>query len=403
MKKVALIACACALFFGAQSVVAQEAQVTEYASDPAQGYLFNRFQDNWFVTAEGGASLTFSHYASELNFGKRLAPAASIYVGKWFSPIIALRAGVNYFGQHGVSEAGYPGTTTEVVSNALYRQNVNQFGLSFDAMLNLTNWWCGYKPARIYNAVAYVGLGGYLTYGHTYTNGSDNGWKNLHNNIIGARVGIINSFNVSKQVALSLDVRYVMLEGHANAANYGDGANLSGLQAFIGVTYNFKKRDWSAPVVPICPEPENCDALRARLAAADARIADLEKQLKDCLNRPVETVVESTGGPLASVYFPIGVSRLSNENKRVVKAIANVMTQNSDKKYVVTGWADNYTGSDAVNKRLRKNRAENVAKVLYANGVAESQIEVTTNDGNYADLGEKCVALERAVTIEEAK
>ena len=53
--------------------------------------------------------------------------------------------------------------------------------------------------------------------------------------------------------------------------------------------------------------------------------------------------------------------------------------------------------------RLRKNSAEGVAKLLVRNGVSESQITTTTNNGNLSDLGEKCVALDRAVTIEEAK
>ena len=79
------------------------------------------------------------------------------------------------------------------------------------------------------------------------------------------------------------------------------------------------------------------------------------------------------------------------------------MTQNPNQKYVVTGWADNYTGTDNINIRLRKNRAEGVQKLLVKNGVAESQLTVTTNNGNLSDLGEKCVALDRAVTIEEAK
>ena len=79
------------------------------------------------------------------------------------------------------------------------------------------------------------------------------------------------------------------------------------------------------------------------------------------------------------------------------------MMSNPDKKYVLTGWADNYTGTDNINMRLRKNRAEGVAKLLVKTGVAENQLTVTTNNGNLSDLGEKCVALDRAVTIEEAK
>ena len=87
----------------------------------------------------------------------------------------------------------------------------------------------------------------------------------------------------------------------------------------------------------------------------------------------------------------------------MVKAIAHVMTQNPDKKYTLTGWADNYTGTDNINIRLRKARAEGVAKLLKKTGVPESQLTVTTNNGNLSDLGEKCVALDRAVTIDENK
>ena len=59
MKKGTLLACACALLFGAQSLAAQEnAQEVSYTADPAQGYLMNKMKDNWFITAEGGASFS---------------------------------------------------------------------------------------------------------------------------------------------------------------------------------------------------------------------------------------------------------------------------------------------------------------------------------------------------------
>ncbi len=57
MKKATFIAAACALVLGAQSLAAQEvAQEVTYTTDPSQGILMNRMQDNWFITAEGGAS-----------------------------------------------------------------------------------------------------------------------------------------------------------------------------------------------------------------------------------------------------------------------------------------------------------------------------------------------------------
>ena len=405
MKKATLLACACAIAFGAQSLVAQEnAQEVTYVSDPTQGVLLNRMRDNWFITAEGGASFYFAHKSIHRDAADRFTPAASIYAGKWFSPVFGGRFGVNFMGLKGLGTGdGWLGSRPgEYHPDGYTKMRFNEVGPVFDLMVNLTNWWCGYKPNRVYNAVFYVGAGGYFTMEKTFkANGESDGWKNAHDAILNVRAGLINSFNVSKQVALSLDLRWTGLEGIQNLGGAGWNEDYMAFQAYLGVTYLFKQREWKAPVVPVCPEPENCDALRARLAAADARIADLEAQLRDCLNRPVETKVENNG-PVATVYYPIGVSRLSRENARVVSAIAEVMKANPDTKYVLTGWADNYTGSDNVNKRLRKARVEGVQKLLVNNGVEESRLTATTNDGNLSDLGEKCVAIDRAVTIEEA-
>ncbi len=400
MKKATLLACACALFMGVAANAQEATQELQYQPDPSQGVLLNRMKDNWFITAEAGASFYIAPYGVHRAVADRFMPAASIYGGKWFSPVFGGRFGVNYLGLKGLAPSQrYIGAMPEMV-NGYYKTKYVEIGPVFDLMVNLTNWWCGYKPNRVYNATVYAGAGAYFTLTRHYdAQGNSEGFKNADNDIINLRAGLINSFRISEQMQISLDLRAT---GLSDLAGVDGNRKALALQAYLGFTYNFKKRDWTAPVVPIIPEPENCDALRARLAAADARIADLEQQLKDCLNRPVETVVENNG-PLATVYYPIGVSRLSRENQRVVKAIAHVMTQNSDKKYTVTGWADNYTGTDNINMRLRKNRAEGVAKLLKSNGVPASQINVTTNNGNLSDLGEKCVALDRAVTIEEAK
>ena len=77
------------------------------------------------------------------------------------------------------------------------------------------------------------------------------------------------------------------------------------------------------------------------------------------------------------------------------------MKDNADKKYVLTGWADNYTGNDVINTRLRKNRVAGVEKQLLKEGVPSTQIRSTINNNNLVDLGEKYQALGRAVTIEE--
>lgn len=412
MKKASFIASVCALILGTQAIIAQDVVVEEvsYVQDPSQGVLVSRTRDNWFLQVEGGASWWFAPQGIHRNVGDRFMPAASIYGGKWFSPVFGGRFGVNYLGLKGLATEPYfagvlRGETINDGGMIRYKTKFAEVGPVFDLMVNLTNWWCGYRPGRVYNATFYVGAGAYFTLTKHYdAAGKSEGYKHTERELMTLRTGILQEFNVSKHVSINLDLRASGLSSIQNEGGVGWDYKSIAFQAYLGFTYNFGKDGnvWAYPMVPVCPEPENCDALRARLAAADARIADLEQQLRDCLNRPTETIMEENG-PLATIYFPIGVSRLSRENQRVVKAIGNVMMQNPNKKYVLTGWADNYTGTDNINIRLRKNRAASVKDLLLKTGVPESQVTATTNNGNLTDLGEKCVALDRAVTIEEAK
>lgn len=405
MKKT-LLALACAVCLG-QGMVAQNAQEVVFTEDPSQGYLFNRFKDNWFITAEGGGNIFFSPGDVHRDWKDRWAPAASVYFGKWFSPIIGMRLGVSWLKTKGLSsDPRNPGVVVdEPTVDGLYRQKFNHVGPVADVMLNVTNWVCGYKPGRVYNFSIYGGAGGYFTYARHFNADGSSKYEYCKDKILAVRAGIINSFNVSEQVQLSLDLRFTALDNHSDEEmNYGFNKTSYDAAAFLGVTYRFKKREWSAPIVPICPEPENCDALRARLQAADARIADLEAQLAACLARPTEVVtVEAPAAPLATIYFPINVSKLTAEDIRVVNAVAEVMKSTPDTKYVVTGWADNYTGNDRINTRLRQQRAASVERQLLRQGVNAGQFNTTINAGNLVDLGEKFVALDRATTIQVAE
>ena len=375
MKK-SIFAIACALFLG-QSMVAQNAEVT-YVEDPTQGVIENRFRDNWFIGVEGGISFLNNNHGSNVDFKDRIAPAAELTFGKWFSPKFGLRADLNWFQS---KAADY---------------KMNYFGLAGDAMLNLTNWWCGYNPNRVYNASIYAGAGLSLRYFI-----EDGNWDYVHTPTIIGRIGLLNTFRLSNHWQFLIDLRFVGSDKSLiNAASYGESY---GGQVLIGFNYNFGKSTWNAPVVPVCPEPENCDALRARLQAADARIADLEAQLKACLERPVQTIVEAAEGPLATIYFPINSYTLNRSDRNVLGAIANIMKANPNQGYVLTGYADNYTGTDAYNTRLRHNRANSVQKQLVRNGVPASQLEATICNDNLNPNGEKFVALDRCVTITEKK
>ncbi|MBD5197798.1 MAG: OmpA family protein [Bacteroidales bacterium] len=377
MKKSAILAFAAAIMLGQNAVAQNNVKEITYVEDATQGYLVNNFSSNWFITLQGGVANSMTKDLARPGFGDRFAPAAGLYVGKYFSPIIGVRAGFDWFQAKGMNDF-----------------KLNNLGAAGDVMLNLTNWWCGYNPDRVFNASVYAGLGGYFN-----TMKVKNEWVNAHHQFLTARAGLLLDFNISRNFALGLDLRAVGAD--KSVAELSDHKSVTG-EILVSATYKFNKSTWNAPVVAVVPEFEDCEPIKARLQAANARIEDLEAQLKACLNRPVEKVVEAAKAPLATIYFTIGNSTLNSVDRKVLGAVAEQIKA-SGKSYTLTGWADTYTGTDAINARLRVNRAKSVEKALINNGVPASKLTTKSGEGNLNDLGIKYVALDRCVTIEENK
>ena len=262
-------------------------------------------------------------------------------------------------------------------------------------LYNLTNWWCGYKPNRMYNGIFTAGFGVNTSFAKYGVRSQGYKWK-YQQAYMNVRFSYLNTFAISKQVDVLLELEYDLNQMSLNGDHFD-----SHIGIMAGFAYKFKKRTWSAPIVPVCPTwkytDAEGDALVARLQAADAKITDLENQLKACLNRPMPTATVKEG-PLATVYFPINSSRIAGTNVVVVKAIANAMAE-TDAKYTVTGWADNYTGTADFNDELRKARANSVAKMLERNGVDADKMTINTDNNNLTCYGAKSASLDRAVTI----
>lgn len=397
MKKSLLLAFA-ALALGASSLSAQE---VTYVEDCSQGTLLNKNKDNWFITVEGGANMLFSKHDIDAKIKDRIAPNAAVYVGKWLTPTMGIRVGANWIMPKGVTTTDglYRKMNEPALSNDRYPEKFMGLGPEFDVMLNLTNWWCGYKPNRVYNSIVYVGAGAYWTANRSYGNHpavEDNlKWRNAHNTIMFATMGWRNDFRLSKHVDLFLDLKYELID-------FSDVNHLA--MAQIGLNFNLGKTEWNCPVTAVCPTwkytDAEGDALVARLAAAENKVANLQQQLDACLNRPVkETTKVMDCEGLATVYYPINQSNLSAREKTILKSVASVMQQNPDKKYVLTGYADNYTGTDEINARLRQARVDGVMNYLVGCGVDAAQLDARVDDNNLTDYGVKAAPLDRAVTI----
>ena len=224
-------------------------------------------------------------------------------------------------------------------------------------------------------------------------------WVNAHNTFLFANVGIMNNFALSKRFNLFVDVQYTIMDISR--------AMESNLAISAGFTVNLGKTDWNCPVTAVCPTwkytDAEGDALVARLANADNKISDLQKQLDDCLKRPVKQAPAQNCEGLCTVYYPINKSNITARDKNVLRSVANVMQENPNKKYILTGSADNYTGNEEINTRLRNARVNGVKAYLESCGVNPDQLDARIDANNLTDFGIKSAPLDRAVTIKEAE
>ena len=408
MKKIALLALLCVSYLVPMTTNAQD---VTYVEDPSQGYLLNRMRDNWFIMADGGVGMMMSSYDRHEHFGHRLGAKADLFVGKWFSPLLGLRGGVDFEQIKGATwtgnyaALGYRNWPRQLDGGKYVPQHFNDIGLVGDVLFNVSNWLCGYKPHRFYNAIFYVGMTVNWVYARDGARPvSDGPWKYGanddpdHSRNYSMQAGLLNSFAITKKIDINLDLRFDLMQEHIDGAGMGYRTWNEYPGVLIGMTYKFGKSEWNAPTKVICPEWKYPDAkgdsLVAALEEAKRTIADLEDQLKDCLEQQTKKV-ES---PLATVYFPINRTEILGIQRNVVNAIAEVMN-NENRNYVLTGWADNYTGNDKINTRLRKGRVASVKNELVKQGVAEGRLDTEINPGNLTNYGPKCASLDRAVTI----
>ena len=423
MKKITLLACACALFL-APAVNAQEVQ---YVEDPAQGYIFNRMQDNWFVQATGGVGVLMSYKDANMKLGKRiLSPKANLFIGKWFSPLLGVRIGGHFEQMKGATDnknaIGYRTDMGDQMKDdagqGIYGQKFNRIGITGDVLFNVTNWLCGYKPGRFYNAVVYAGASTSWNFyndkadgtGSWKYKGDRNGVEGTHSRNFAVQAGLLNSFALGKRVDLLLDLRFDMVQDHIDGWGHKTWSEYPSVQ--LGFAYKFGKTEWNAPVVPVCPQfrdpGPDLDALRNKLAQANDKIKSLENQLDDCRKKLKKCQDEGPGtviktvkadAPLATIYYPRGKSYITPVQMEVVEAVADVMNNEND-TYLLTGWADNYTGNDAINIKLRHDRVNGVKKTLEDKGIDGGRLNTETNNANHPDVyGAASAPLGRCVTI----
>ena len=340
-------------------------------ADPVQKYSVatNSFWSNWFIQVGGEWNAWYSgqehgNGLSKSPFkGFRSNPGAAVAIGKWFTPGLGLRTKLQGIWGKQVNESEATST-----SNKYWILNEH-------ILFNLSNMLCGYNPNRVWNFIPFAGGG----VGRSMTN-------NFY--AMGLSAGILNQFNVSRKVAINLELGWNRYEGDVDGNdmlsndNRGWDSHDNNLYAEVGLTFNLGKASWDkTPDVDAIKalSQSQIDALNAQHKEANAENARLKKLLAE-KPKAAPAVKELITTPV-SVFFNINKTNIASKKDLVnVQAIAKYAKENNS-KLMVNGYADSATGKPAHNQWLSEQRAATVADELVKMGISRDNITTKGNGG----------------------
>jgi len=347
----------------------------------------NKFFDNWFLGASGGAQIYFGDHDKQMQTKDRLAPALNFSLGKWFSPGLGFRGGYTGYKVKGLTHnlwwSAKTHSTGEIYQDVKFdgdlgKLEVQEFNYNHihgDVLFNLTNIFGGYNESRFYNLSPYAGFGwAWVTSGDPKTSEPT------------INLGIYNAFRLSSALNLTLDFRGSLVKDSFDG-EIGERKEEGIVAGTLGLVYNLGKRNWDKErVVEIMTYDEaELNTLRERVNKLANDNDALRKQLADAGNKTITDVKIEKSILVAPILvtFPINKSTVSNEARVNLGFFAKAIKDGkSNVVYNISGYADSGTGSATINERLSKERAEAIYNVLVREfGVPSSQLTMSHHGG----------------------
>lgn len=368
--------------YSAESTEGQKAKEPHVA-----GYISNKFKDNWELSV--GVGPTFN-LRSKNSAKDAVSVAGHIGASKWIHPVFGVRLDF---------EVGQYGHNDDNSWMYVYAHP--------DFLVNLTNWICGYKDYRVYNAILYVGAG-FGASGMGLDSESSYGTEGLPRMHFLGNVGLQNRFHVCQALSIDLQLQLTMGKGTFRpVGGHGRGNHFYGPSAMVGLTYKFNDRTFTrcgatADEVEAMQNTmaalkdkadqaaDECDNLKKALDDKTAEAQQAEDELaalkdeaakraaRDARRRQAESAKEAIDRDVYNeiLFYEIGVGNLSEYHTQRLDLIAEHIKADDEKQvYKVEGFADAQTGSAKCNARLADKRARLAYEYLLSKGVSEDRLE----------------------------
>lgn len=357
-----MAACGGALFAAnqanAQDVVGVEESITVVEAPTCKDNYFSTKNDNWFIQLGAGVQSPFvENWLPKGDAKHHMTATYNLGFGKWFSPYLGWRLGLNYGSLH----------FDEVEFSKAKLANAN-----VDLMWDMFNSFGGVNTKRIFSIVPFVGVGGAYTYdintpgANIEANGrkvKDSSWT------IPVSTGIQFRFRLSEYVNFFLEGRAMWAGDTFNGVVWGNPVDLN-ISAIGGFTFklggdSFKSYNPCNDLARIASLNDQVNDLRGELAATATALAAAEAQLP-CPPQQVivETIEQQPQAMLATVRFTLNSARISKEEMVNVYNVAEYLKANPEYKLDIKGYADKDTGTSDYNMKLSERRAQAVYDAL---------------------------------------
>lgn len=341
MKKFSLLLFSALVAF---SIGAQEVQNVSEGTV----YLKNKGSDNWYMGIGGGTNLylTTGEADADASIGDRLGWNGQLEIGRWNSPNWGARVVIDGGSIKHVNPAALAETTW--------------IGGHVDLMYNIINAWGSYNPDRVYSLIPFVGIG--------YMHGLDEDWSNVYDRSMTWNAGLINNFQLSKSVALFLEI------GMRIGDRSFDGASADGITEKIGydgiltgkagIKFGLGgKQDFTPAELMDYNLINDLNSQINRLRAENEELRLRPESCPECPEVEPTVINEAVYVPNV-VFFRINSAKIDKGQQVSVHNTAEYMKANPDAKVNIVAYADAQTGTPEYNFALSEKRARAVADAL---------------------------------------